>query len=362
MIVDLAILDDYVERGLLRKAEDEDLVQYNYSEKTNNEGLWDDITMFNRGNIYEKKTGLLIAKSMPKFLNLGQLPEQKQKELSLKSKYNLTEKMDGCLGILYEYKGEVRCNSRGGFNNYVTDKIKELIPKYLMLKRILEHNTLNVEVISPETKIICDYGNIQELYLITAFCRDLDWQEYSPSQLEFISQVMKMPRVKETHMSWDALLKWQRTANWEKEGYVIRFENNERVKIKSEDYLKIAKIRANLCKHTLWKLWKNDLEQNTESLKPYLENVPDELAKTAKKYMSELNEEMEKHRQNALTLSKELENIETRDLSKYFKDNPSPYQYCLYQIRNNKSFDRLLIKLIEPEPGFEETVKLLEEV
>ena len=61
---------------------------------------------------------------MPKFPNLGQLPEEKQKEIMSKNDFNLTEKMDGCLGILYMYKGEIRCNSRGSFNNYVTDKIK----------------------------------------------------------------------------------------------------------------------------------------------------------------------------------------------------------------------------------------------
>ena len=33
MKYDLNLLDDYVAQGLLRKAEDEDLVQYNYSEK-----------------------------------------------------------------------------------------------------------------------------------------------------------------------------------------------------------------------------------------------------------------------------------------------------------------------------------------
>lgn len=35
----LEILEDYVNRGLLRKAEDEDLVQYNYSERCNNDEL-----------------------------------------------------------------------------------------------------------------------------------------------------------------------------------------------------------------------------------------------------------------------------------------------------------------------------------
>ena len=66
----LSILDQYVEKNLLRKAEDENLVQYNYTEYCNNEGLWDNITMENRGNIYEKSSGKLIAKAMPKRINV----------------------------------------------------------------------------------------------------------------------------------------------------------------------------------------------------------------------------------------------------------------------------------------------------
>ena len=121
----LQVLEEYVHKKLLRKSETEDLVQYNYTEYCNNNALWDDITMTNRGNIYEKSTGNLVARAMPKFMNLYQLPKEQQDLLLQHQDINVTEKMDGCLGILYLYKGEIRCNSRGGFDNYVTDKIKQ---------------------------------------------------------------------------------------------------------------------------------------------------------------------------------------------------------------------------------------------
>lgn len=352
-------LDEYVDKGLLRRAEDKDLVQYNYTEKTNNCGLWDEITIFNRGNIYEKATGKLIAKAMPKFLNIEQLSEEEQARILQTSKFSVTEKMDGCLGILYKYKGEIRCNSRGGFDNYVTDKMKELLPKYSMLNRLLEHNTLNVEVISPATRIICDYGDTEELYLITAYSTNTDIGEYSYKDTETLARIMRMPIVEQQDMTWETLLQWQKDATYKHEGFVVRFPNNERVKVKSKDYLRIVRLRCGLTKHRIWNTWKNDLEQAKNDLTSYMNNVPDELSKTAQRYLEELQAAMNEHKQNAINLYEATQNIPTKDLSGYFKETPSIYQSCVYNIRNNKSYDKLLIKLIEPEAGYEEVKNVL---
>ena len=364
--MNLALLDEYVERGLLRKAEDEDLVQYNYSEMVNNcpnGELWDEITMFNRGNIYEKKTGNLIAKAMPKFMNLGQLPEDKQNELISKNIFNLTEKMDGCLGIIYKYKGKIRCNSRGGFNNYVTDKIKELLPKYAMKNLLLDNNVLNVEVISPETRIICNYGDTQDLYLITAYSSTLNWKEYDYEQLKMIAAILKMPIVQEENMTWEQLLEWQKTANYEHEGFVIRFPDNERVKIKSEDYLRIAKVRSTLCKHTIWKLMRNDLKtyNSSNELSEYLGRVPDEFIKTANRYVSELQNSLKELEQQVLIIVEAVKNLSNKELAFWFKDNPNDLQGAVFNYRNGKDINKVLIDMIEPEGGFEDTVKMLEE-
>ena len=356
MIVNLEILEDYVTKNLLRRREDENLVQYNYTEYCNNEGLWDNITMENRGNIYEKCSGKLVAKSMPKFMNLCQLSEEKQKQLLQETEINVTEKMDGCLGILYTYKGEVRYNSRGAFDNYVTDKIKELLPKYLNIETILEDLILIVEVISKETRIICNY-DFEDLYLITAY-RKQDMKECDYNEICSIASKLNMPVVKQYNMSWQDLLKFQKQADWQQEGFVVRI-GTDRVKIKSEDYLRIAKLRANLCKHTIWKLMKNDSEQKTNVLKTYLDNVPDELVTTAKRYCDELYEDMSKHRSNAERLLETLSDIPTRELQNYFRENPSIYQPCIYCLRSGTSMDKILIRLSEPEKGFEDVSDMI---
>ena len=369
MIYDLNILEDYVKQGLLRKIEDNELVQYNYSEYCNNNQLWDDITLFNRGNVYEKSTSKLIAKAMPKFFNFSQLSENEQKHFTRCDKFINTEKMDGCLGILYKYKGKIRYNSRGGFDNYVTNAIKHILPKYNLekLNEILDNNSLNVEVISPKTKIICDYGEEENLYLISAFINLGDyWQERSCDELDLFSKQTGLPRPAYNNYNWTQLFEWQKSANYEKEGFVVEINSVkygafERVKIKSEDYLKIAKFRASLCKHTLWKLWKNDIEQNMNTLNDYINNVPDELTKIAKKYLNELKKELEEKRQEAFALAESVKHIDRKDLAAYFKNSNDELWQTIYRIRDGKSFDKFLIKIIEPKNIVEDIVKVMEE-
>ena len=354
MKADLKLLDEYVERGLLRKQEDDDLVQYNYSEETNHSDFWDEITLFNRGNIYEKKTGLLIARAMPKFMNLFALPLEEQQWYLSQKNITVTEKLDGCLGIIYKYKGEIRCNSRGGFDNYVTDKMKELLPKYSRLSYILDWQDLNVEVISPETKIICDYGDEQSLNLITSYTTGT-WTENDRLTNELISSCTDMPIVKKVDMTWEELLDFQKNSNYEKEGYVVQI-SDKRVKMKSEDYLRIAGLKAKLHKHTMWRLWKNSIEQGIDVFQPYMENVPDELFTLAKKWKDELEGKMNKLKEDSVKLYRGTLNIKQEKLADYFKENQSELMPLVYNLRNGKSLDKLLIKMVEPEndEGLEE--------
>ena len=106
---------------------------------------------------------------------------------------------------------------------------------------------------------------------------------------------------------------------------------------------------------------KNDLEQHTNTLNDYVNNVPDELSKTAQRYINEIKEEIDKYYNLVAEYSEHYKEVETKDLYKVFKKDPVPYQSAVYGFRNGYDLSRILIKFVEPEPGFEDTVKLLEE-
>ena len=93
---------------------------------------------------------------------------------------------------------------------------------------------------------------------------------------------------------------------------------------------------------------KNDYEQGTNQLRQYLDSVPDELIQTANRYLDELENEMELHRVQCNKDYESCKDIATRDLANYFKDNPTNYQGCIYNIRNGRDIDKIIIRMVEP--------------
>ena len=102
---DLGLFNKYTEEKLLRKAVSGDglLVQYNYTDICIYLNKWEYATLFNRGNIYEKDSGRIIARAFPKFFNFEQLSDDLQEKYLKENQYTIYEKVDGCLGILYYY-------------------------------------------------------------------------------------------------------------------------------------------------------------------------------------------------------------------------------------------------------------------
>lgn len=366
--MDLTILDDYVNNGLLRRADSAELCQYNYTERTNNEGTWDDITIFNRGNIYEKSTGNLVAKSMPKFLNFSELPQDTQLQL-LQQSFSCTEKLDGCMGILYDYHG-LKYNGRGSFEGFVVDAISDILPKYNIreLENTVSWCSLIVEVIHPTTKIIVNYGNMKELVLITGYRKD-NGSEIDRKLLEMIASNIGMPIVRQRYFTWDSILNWAETAGHDEEGFVLTFDYDNklnsyiRCKIKSLEYLKVAAFRRNLNKHTVWKLWKNDLKQRStiDHMQEYIQSAPDELYKTALRYVNELKQDMEQQKKLAYVEYENTKDLDNKSLGILYKNNKTKYAGAVWAIRKGYDIESNLIEFIEPEIGFEDIDKMLEE-
>lgn len=349
--MDLKVLDEYAEKKLLRRADNGVLVQYNYTDYCNNNDGWDDITLNNRGNVYEKKTGNLIAKSFPKFFNFEQLSEDKQQWVLEHNDFMVTKKYDGCLGLIYKYQDEIYCNGRGSFVSHVTDTMYKLIKNYNFDNDILDKYTLVCEVISPETHIIVDYGDLEELRLITAYDKN-NWQEISYDDMVQLANILKMPYVEQVNMTLDELFEQQKQGKAEQEeGFVLRYSDfdNFRVKIKDVDYMRIAKFKAHLNKRMIWKLLKEQYEQGKSGcLDEYMNNVPDELMSLAKIYLSEIEQAMNEEKGKVMALYNNIKDKSCKELGLYFNDNPSIYKGAIFSLKNDKPIERFLIKLVEP--------------
>jgi RNA ligase len=268
-------LKELINNGYLAQkySDDGKLVLYNYTNKCIYDKKWNKITLNNRGHVYDAKTGHLIAVAFPKFFNLSELPTSKSRNLVKKKDYRCYEKLDGSLGIIYHYEGRWRVNTRGSFNSEQAKEAFDMLRNYNL--KIPIFFTLLVEIIYPENRIVIDYKNKRELVLLSVYNR-ITGKELSRKEIEIISHNTGIPIVKEYDLTFEEMFEFQKQKNITIEGFVVRFKNGERVKIKNIEYLKIARLIAGLTPLNLWKTMK-DGKVSLEGL----ELIPEEFRKEA---------------------------------------------------------------------------------
>ena len=271
----LEILEKYYNDGLLHKQTHptKDLTIWNYSPKVQYERLWDEITIQCRGLVTNSK-GEIVARPFKKFFNY----EEHKTEDIPNENYVVYEKMDGSLGILFNYENEWILATRGSFTSPQAIKGKEILDRH-DISAWRKDNTYLFEIIYPENRIVVDYGNEEKLVVIGAFHTESGIE--IPDSSLFWTQDSGF-EVAMTYKTWGEgydLLKEE--IQKDREGYVIRFKSGFRMKIKGEEYKRLHKILTNFSSKDIWELMKED-----KPLDEFLDRVPDEFYKWVKQQVS----------------------------------------------------------------------------
>jgi len=247
-----------------------DLTIWNYTEKVQYEGLWDDTTLMCRGLVTNSK-GEIIARPFKKFFNM------EEGKHTPTSEFEVYEKMDGSLGIFFYYNGEPVFATRGSFASDQAIKGREILNKYNWKQGTYEGYTYLFEIIYPENRIVVDYNGLEELVVLgvveTTTGRECNYDEMAS---EGFVLVKKYDGIKD-YSTLKSMI-----AN-DAEGYVVRFLNGERMKIKGEEYLRLHKIMTNVSTTAIWEIMSNDGD-----IDAILKDVPDEFYKKIKSYVSTL--------------------------------------------------------------------------
>lgn len=270
MNYNLALFEEQYELGYLRKSEKDGLVLYGYTDKCTFDRAWNDINRMARGIIFEKATGKLVAKPFPKFFNLGEMEETFFDNLP-KASYEAFEKADGSLGIIYHYGGKWNVATRGSLGSEQAVKGAELLKKY-ETRLMFEQFTYLVEIVYPENKIVVDYGNEEKLVLLGAYLLDKSREvEIDRGIIEAHGADIGMPVAKKYDYTIEQMIELKKTLPKDEEGFVVRFENGLRVKIKGDEYMKIAKIISQMSPLAFWEAMSHGVVN-----KEYLAQVPEE--------------------------------------------------------------------------------------
>ena len=266
--MDLATLKQYEAEGWLYSQTHPTLplTIWNYSQTTQYEGKWDEVTLACRGLVTDDE-GNIVARPFKKFFNIE---EAKHKPTS---EFEVFEKMDGSLGILFRYGMEWIFASRGSFTSEQAIKFKEIFYRDYGPLWLSGNNTYLFEIIYPENRIVVDYGKDEKVVMIG----EIHTESGVDFDLEFNEKLgFEVVKKYDGITDYNAL-KQQIDAN--AEGFVVRFSNGDRMKIKGEEYIRLHKIMTDLSTTTVW-----EVLSSGGSMESILQDVPDEFYAKIKAY------------------------------------------------------------------------------
>ena len=264
MKIDLNILNDYLEKGLVVKNDHPTLPIsiWNYSRTCQYENKWDEITKQCRGLILDQE-GNVIAKGFDKFFNI-----EENKHIPTKD-FTVQEKMDGSLGILFWYEGKWILSSKGSFTSEQAIKGREILDSKYNVHPIPKGYTTLVEILYPQNRICVDYGDDESL-VVLSMINTSSGKELEYSSLKMICDETNMPLVKQ-YDGIDDYNQLKLKINSNQEGYVIKFSNGSMCKIKGEEYVRLHRILTGFSNVDIWEYLKDGRDINE-----LLDRVPDE--------------------------------------------------------------------------------------
>ena len=220
--------------------DDPDLYILNYTKKAVYERYWNNVTLSCRGLICRESTGEMVSRPFPKFFNYGEstgLPDP-----VLDGTPTVSCKLDGSLGISYHLNGELYWSTRGNFHSEQAQAANRIWnEKYAPISlEILENITLLVEIIDPATRNIVDYQE-SDLCLIGAI-RTSDGYDFGYDELLSLSSIVGMKVTPQSPFGLEDLLEKRKHLPCTEEGWVLRWPNGYRLKIKGEQYLSAHRI------------------------------------------------------------------------------------------------------------------------
>jgi RNA ligase len=309
------------------------LTIWNYTEKVQYEALWDEVTLSCRGLVTDDRA-VVFARPFKKFFNI-----EEGKHIPTSS-FDVYEKMDGSLIIVFWYNGGWVVASRGSFTS------EQAVAASKIFFDKLDHNfsigiTYLFEFTAKWNRIVVDYGDEDNLTLLGAIRTD-DETEATYEQLEMIARGANCDVVKR----YDGIKDYSTLKGIIKdnqEGFVIRFSNGDRMKIKGEEYLRLHKVMTNLSTTAVW-----EVLSNGGSMDDLLKDVPDEFYDKIKDYEKSLIvqfNKMEEEYQN------HFDSIKGLGIRKLFAQTAIMFQHpsILFGMLDGKDISPMIWKIIKPE-------------
>jgi RNA ligase len=234
------------ERALVYVDGPDDLQLWKYSNRCVYDRMWTTTTVIGRGLILDMAERKVVATPFPKFFNLGEdgggLPDMP---------FEVFEKLDGSLIILFHHRGKWRTVTRGAFDSAQAIWASEQLMS-CDVDALTPGTTYLAEAVYPENKIVVHY---EEPALVMLAGYHPDGSELSYAEVKDSAQILGWRAAKRYQFNSIAdMMQCVAALPRNEEGYVLRFENGLRIKLKGSEYRRIHALISNVTPLAVWEM------------------------------------------------------------------------------------------------------------
>lgn len=305
------------------------LLIHNYSQKAQYDRHWVAATLASRGLVTDLD-GHIVARPFGKFFNLdehiglfGALPAER---------FEVYDKMDGSLGILFFWEGKPQLATRGSFDSDQALVAQEIFRQKYAALNLRQDCTYLLEIIYPENRIVVNYGEMQDLVLLGVI--------ETRTGLELPLENWGFPVVKR-YDGIEDIEQLRQIQEENREGFVIKFESGLRVKLKFEEYVRLHRILTGVSSRVIWEA----LRSGT-SLDDYLEHVPDEFYDWVKKTAADFHDAFA---QIDAVAKNEFRSFDNRKEAALYYQSSTSHPPIMFKMLDGKAYDQIIWKMLEPE-------------
>lgn len=307
-----------------------DIYILNYTPKTQYESLWNETTKKCRGLIVDSDNNP-ISRCFEKFFNYNEVKKEIEFLIQKKENFTIFEKYDGSLGISYFLDGQPRIATRGSFDSVQANKANQILEKKYSKVKLDPGLTYLFEIIYPENRIVLDYGELEDLVLLAVI------DTKSNKELDLYSCDFGFKTCKKYNCPIENIFNSE-IDNFE--GYVIRFDNGFRFKVKLSEYVRLHKLIFGLSSRNIWESLKDGKDLD-------LEGIPDEIFSWIKNTKNKILLEYNDIESSCKNVFSKIFNSERKKFAELATENEN--SSILFKMYDNKEYQNLIWDKIKPD-------------
>lgn len=243
------VYDWYAKEGYLTAHPCGRLTVYNYTSRTVFEGNWNFHTLTARGLVLDLE-GRVAARPWPKFFNLNERPETQLAALP-KETPELADKYDGSLVIVFQNPetGAWQACTRGSWDNEQCVRANAWLKGHA--ERLESGFTYLFELVAPWNRIVVLYP--EETFVLLGVIHTESGEDWPYRRVREWALARGLEAIRFEVRPLDSVRLDDRTVV-NQEGFVARFGNGFRVKLKYLQYLYLHKLVTGLSVKGIWEL------------------------------------------------------------------------------------------------------------